>query len=70
MNKPETKVIDIKIPKDKSLSYGEREKYINVEIQKQIDLFNKQGYGVIEKTTINKTASTASVKFVIQKYFN
>lgn len=69
MNIPETKVISIKFPKDKPLSYGEREKYMNVEIQKQIDSFNQQGYGVIEKTPINKTAFSASVKFVVQKYF-
>jgi hypothetical protein len=70
MNKAETKIIAIRFPNDKPLSYGEREKYMNVEIQKQIDLFNQQGYGVMEKTPINKTASTASIKFVIQKYFN
>lgn len=70
MNKSETKVISIKFPNNKPLSYADREKYMNVEIQKQIDLFNQQGYGVVEKTPINKTASAASVKFVIQKYFH
>ncbi len=69
MNKTETKLISIKFPTTKPLSFGEREKYMNVEIQKQIDLFNQQGYGVIEKTPVNKTASSASIKFVIQKYF-
>lgn len=69
MNKPETKIISIKFPTTKPLSYGDREKHLNVEIQKHIDSFNQQGYGVIEKTPINKTAYSASVKFVVQKYF-
>lgn len=69
MNKTETKIILVKFPTTKPLSYSDREKLLNVEIQKNIDFFNQQGYGVIEKAPINKTANTASIKFVIQKYF-
>ena len=49
--------------KNQNLSFGDRERLINTEIQKLIDSYNKRGFNVLSHTLKNKTGSFASVNF-------
>ena len=62
-----TELVKIDIPTGINVSFNDRERTLNVEIQKIIDSYNKSGYTVVEKNPVNKTSSHATVKFVIQK---
>lgn len=62
-----TELVKIDIPTGINVSFNDRERTLNVEIQKIIDSYNKDGYTVVEKNPVNKTSSHATVKFVIQK---
>lgn len=58
----------IKISFDKpNLSFSEREKYINTEIQRKINNYKSYGFLVLEHRTINKTDSAASIEFSLKK---
>ena len=58
----------IKIPFTKpNLSYSDREKTINTEIQKIMDSYNSKGFIVISHSILNKTDSNASVNFNFKK---
>ena len=63
----ETQLVKINYPNNKNSTFNTREKHLNVEIQKCIDGYNQRGCMVIERNVINKTATHATVKFVIQK---
>ncbi len=56
--------IEMKKP---NLSFSEREKYVNTEIQRMMDNYNSSGYVVLEHKTLNKTSMFASVEFVLKK---
>lgn len=60
-----TETVKINIPS--TSDFSKREKHINVEIQKQIDLFNSQGLIVLSHEIANKTNTYASVKFKLKK---
>jgi hypothetical protein len=62
-----TELVKIDIPTGINVSFNDRERSLNVEIQRLIDLYNEDGYTVVEKTPVNKTSTHATVKFVIQK---
>lgn len=49
--------------KNQNLSFGDRERLINTEIQKLIDSYNKRGFNVLSHSLKNKTGSFASVDF-------
>jgi hypothetical protein len=53
--------------KNQNLSFGDRERLINTEIQKIIDSYNKRGFNVLSHTLQNKTGSFASVNFDLLK---
>jgi hypothetical protein len=63
-----TENVKIKLS-EKDTSFAARERKINTEVQKQIDLYNSQGFNVVETTTVNKTGSHAVVKFSLIKMF-
>jgi hypothetical protein len=50
-----------------NLSFSERERTINTEIQRKIDNYNSSGFVVIEHNIINKSASSATVEFSLKK---
>jgi hypothetical protein len=56
-----------KINLTKNASFGAREKEINVQIQKQIDIYNSRGFIVINHSVLNKSDSHASVSFSLKK---
>ena len=51
--------------KKTNLSYGEREKFINEGIVKQIDIFRANGLFVKQHDVISKTGSNFSVKYTL-----
>jgi hypothetical protein len=57
----------VKINLTKNASFAAREKEINVQIQKNIDLYNSRGYIVLEHSVLNKTDSYASVNFSLKR---
>lgn len=57
----------IKINLTKNTSYGAREKEINVQIQKQIDIYNSHGFIVVNHSVLNKTDSHATIAFTLKK---
>jgi hypothetical protein len=59
----ETVKIEINKP---NLSFGDRERVINVGIQKKIDEFQTKGFVTVEHTILNKTESFATVSFVLK----
>lgn len=59
----ETVKIEINKP---NLSFGDRERVINVGIQKKIDDFQSKGLVTVEHTVLNKTESFATVSFVLK----
>lgn len=63
----ETQLVKIPLPTGLNSTFNSREKQMNTEIQKRIDLYNQQGYMVIEKTAVNKSSTHATIKFVVQK---
>ncbi len=56
--------IDINKP---NLSFSERERTINTQIQKKIDNYNTLGYFVVEHNVVNKSGSSATVEFSLKK---
>jgi hypothetical protein len=56
--------IEMKKP---NLSFSEREKYVNTEIQRLMDNYNSSGYVVLEQKILNKTSMFASVEFMLKK---
>jgi hypothetical protein len=67
MHITESHLVKINLPNQQNSTFNSREKHMNVEIQKCIDSYNKRGYMVVEKNAINKTATHATIKFVVQK---
>jgi Asp-tRNA(Asn)/Glu-tRNA(Gln) amidotransferase B subunit len=61
----ETRVL--KVPLKPNSTFGERERTINFEIQKQIDALKNTGVNVLEHTIINKTDSYATINIVTLK---
>ena len=57
--------IKFDISKEKTLNG--REKSINTQIQKSIDLYNSRGWIVLEHRVINKTNTHATVGFTLKK---
>lgn len=57
----------IKINIPETTSFSQREKHINTEIQKSIDLYNSRGFTVLNYEVINKTNTYASVKFNLKR---
>lgn len=56
--------IEIKKP---NLSFSEREKFFNTEIQKIMEKYNSLGFIVLEHKTINKGSTSASIEFSLKK---
>lgn len=59
-------LIKIKTKKE-NMSYSEREKFINTEIQKIIDSYNQQGYIVLGHNVLNKASMHTSVEFTLKQ---
>lgn len=57
----------VKIAFKPKLSFSQREKVLNEEIQRNIDLFNSRGFITISHKVANKTDSFAAVNFTLQK---
>lgn len=57
----------VKINLTKNASFAAREKEINVQVQKNIDLYNSRGYIVLEHSVSNKTDSHATINFTVKK---
>jgi predicted GNAT superfamily acetyltransferase len=49
------------------LSFGQRKRTINENIQKHIDLYKSKGYIVIDHKLNVETATYASIQFTLQK---
>jgi hypothetical protein len=62
-------IVKIKQTKQ-NLNFSEREKFINTEIQKTIDLYNSRGYIVLEHNVLNKASMHTSVEFTIKQMVN
>jgi hypothetical protein len=59
-------IVKIKIP-NKNLNFSDREKFINTEIQKIIDSYNRKGFTVVSHSIMTKNSLTASIKFELIK---
>ena len=58
----------VKIPFDKPINdFSKREKIVNTQIQKNIDLFNHNGFIVLEHKVLTKNDAYASVEFKLKK---
>jgi hypothetical protein len=57
----------LKIKIKEGLDFNKREKYVNTEIQKTIDLYNSDGFVVIDHQIANKTNTYATVNFFLKK---
>lgn len=58
----------LKISFDNPISdFSRREKYINTQIQKNIDLFNHNGFVVLEHKVLTKNNAYASVEFKLKR---
>lgn len=64
MFKKELVKVEMKKP---NLSFSEREKHINTEIQRKIDNYNSTGFFVVEHKVVNKSGSSATVEFSLKK---
>jgi predicted GNAT superfamily acetyltransferase len=62
-----TEVVRVNLPNDLNTTFNSRERTLNVEIQKVIDAYNKKGFTVVDREIVHKSATHASVKFIIQK---
>lgn len=62
---------NVKIPLKNlpNTTFNDRERTINVEIQKLIDAYSKRGLTVVDREITNKTATFANVKFSLQQMF-
>ena len=60
-------LIKIALPNALNTTFNQRERHLNVEIQKLIDSYNQRGFTVVERETVTKSSSHATVRFVIQK---
>lgn len=49
-----------------NLSFGDRERMINVNIQKKIDEYQSKGFVVVEHSIMNKTEAFATVSFTLK----
>lgn len=63
----QTKTDTVKIQLKSASPFNERERMINVEVQKAIDLYNSKGYTVLSHEVANKTDSYATVKFTLKR---
>jgi hypothetical protein len=58
----------VKISFDKPIfDFSRREKFVNTQIQKNIDLFNHNGFIVLEHNILTKNDSYASVEFKLKR---
>lgn len=57
----------IKIQLKSESTFNQRERMINVEIQKTIDEYNSKGYMVLNHEIANKTDTFATVKFTLKQ---
>ena len=60
----ETVKIEINKP---NLTFGDRERIINVGIQNKIDSYRQRGFVVVEHNVLNKTESFATVTFSLNQ---
>ena len=62
---------NVKIPLSNTpnTTFNDRERTINVEIQKIIDAYSKRGLTVVDREVTTKTATHANVKFTLQQMF-
>jgi len=57
----------LKITIKENLDFNRREKFVNTEIQRAIDLYNANGFVVIDHKILNKTNTYATVSFNLKK---
>lgn len=60
-------IVKIQMP-NKNLNFSEREKFINTELQKIIDAYNKKGFTVVNHSILNKGGSNVSFQFNLVKF--
>jgi hypothetical protein len=61
--------VKIPIKNSPNTTFNDRERTINVEIQKIIDAYSKIGLTVVDREIVTKTATHANVKFTLQQMF-
>jgi hypothetical protein len=59
----------IKIDLKPNISFSQREKTINEEIQRNIDILNSRGLITVSHSVLNKNESFATVNFNLTKMF-
>jgi hypothetical protein len=59
----------IKINLKPNISFSQREKTINEEIQRNIDILNSKGFITVSHSVVNKNESFATVSFDLTKMF-
>jgi hypothetical protein len=57
----------VKIPFKQNLTFGQRKKTLNEQIQKAVDSYNSRGWITIAHTVKVETATHASVQFTVQQ---
>lgn len=57
----------VKIPFKPNLSFGQRKKTLNEQIQKAIDSYNTRGWITVAHEIKVETATHASVQFTVQQ---
>lgn len=61
-----TEIRRITLPNSPVTSFNQRERQLNVSIQKLIDEYQTKGYKVVNRDITYKTATHANVKFDLQ----
>jgi hypothetical protein len=59
----------IKVNFKPNISFSQREKTINEEIQRNIDILNSKGFITVSHSVVNKNESFATVSFDLTKMF-
>jgi hypothetical protein len=59
----------IKINLKPNISFSQREKTINEEVQRNIDLLNSRGFITVSHSVVNKNEKFATVSFDLTKMF-
>lgn len=57
----------IELPAKPSTTFSERERHLNVTIQKKLDEFRRNGFNVSDHKVVNKSVNSATVSFTVQR---
>jgi hypothetical protein len=62
-----TEIRKILLPNSPTTNFNQRERQLNVAIQKLIDEYQRNGFKVVNRDITYKTSSHANVKFDLQQ---